>query len=207
MRVLRAGSRPGHPPVVLDTFWTLPNALTIFRVLGVPLFVWLVVRGDYASGVLVLAIMAASDWIDGFIARRFNLMSKVGKILDPMADRFTLIVVAITMVATGVAPWWLVFSILVPDGILLVTTLVLFRSHPGLPVSRVGKFRTGLLLLGTPLLLLAQVPLLTGTRLEAAAIVILLFGCLGHWIASYNYWWAAVRKYQGLRHPDISTSI
>lgn len=206
MRLRRAGSRPGHPPVVLDTFWTVPNVLTVLRVLGVPLFVWFLVRQDYAAGVLVLAIMAASDWIDGFIARRFNLVSKLGRILDPMADRFTLIVVAITMVATSVAPWWLVFSILVPDGILLVTTLVLFRSHPGLPVSRVGKFRTGLLLLGTPLLLLGQVPLLTKTALEAVALVILLIGCIGHWIASYNYWWAAVRKYQALHRPQISPS-
>lgn len=207
MRILRAGSRPAHPPAVLDTVWTLPNVLTVLRVLGVPLFVWFLVRQEYGAGVLVLAGMAASDWIDGFIARRFNLMSKVGRILDPMADRFTLIVVAITMVATGVAPWWLVFSILVPDGILLVTTLALFRSHPGLPVSRVGKFRTGLLLMGTPLLLLAQMPRMVGTPLEITAIVILLLGCLGHWIASYNYWWAAVRKYRGLRPPHASAPI
>ncbi|GAB3521876.1 CDP-alcohol phosphatidyltransferase family protein [Arthrobacter monumenti] len=180
--------------------------LTVLRVVGVPLFVWFLARQEYAAGVLVLAIMAASDWIDGFIARRFNLVSKLGRILDPMADRFTLIVVAITMVATGVAPWWLVFSILVPDGILLITTLVLFRSHPGLPVSRVGKIRTGLLLMGTPLLLLGQVPLLAKTALEAVALVILLIGCIGHWIASYNYWWAAVRKYQARRRPQVSPS-
>ena len=125
--------------------------------MGVPLFIWLVLaQKEYGFAVLVLAIMGSTDWVDGYVARRFNQASKLGRVMDPIADRLALIAVAVTLVIAGVVQWLYLAALVVPDAVLLALSLFYFRSHPDLPVSRIGKVRTGLLLLGTPLLVLSQ---------------------------------------------------
>src|SRR5215210_3588024 len=103
MRFIGAGARQGQRQVDRDLILTVPNALTVLRFMGVPLFIWLVLaRKEYGFAVLVLAIMASTDWIDGYVARRFNQTSHLGRILDPLADRLALISVAVTLVAAGI---------------------------------------------------------------------------------------------------------
>src|SRR5918995_6673319 len=120
MKFIGAGARPGQPQVDHDLIFTVPNILTVLRFMGVPLFVWLVLdRKEYGYAVLVLAIMGSTDWVDGYIARRFNQTSRLGRILDPMADRLALISVAVTLVIAGVVEWWYLTALLVPDAILL----------------------------------------------------------------------------------------
>ena len=123
--------------------------LTVVRFLGVPLFIWLVLgQQEYGYAALVLAIMSSTDWVDGYIARRFNQMSNLGRVMDPIADRLALIAVAVTLVIAGVLEWWYLVALLAPDAVLLASTLFFFRGHPDLPVSLIGKARTGLLLVG-----------------------------------------------------------
>jgi cardiolipin synthase len=178
-----------------DRVFTIPNLLTVVRFMGVPLFIWLVLaQREYGAGVAVLAVMAGTDWIDGYIARRFDQASKLGRVLDPIADRLALLAVAVTLVIAGVVHWLYLAALVIPDAILLVLTLSLFHGHPDLPVSVVGKVRTGLLLLGTPLLLLSRVDTGAAGQLLAAAWVVLVLGLVGHWIAAYNYFWAMLRK-------------
>ncbi len=149
---------------------------------------------EYALAALVLVIMGSTDWVDGYIARRFNQTSRLGRIMDPIADRLALIAVAVTLVIAGVVEWWYLTALVVPDAILLAASLYYFRSHPDLPVSRIGKIRTALLLVGTPLLVLAKLPIpLTGVYFTAAWIFLGL-GLLGHWVAGYNYFLAIIRK-------------
>ena len=195
MRFIGAGARPGRPQVDHDRVFTIPNLLTVVRFMGVPLFIWLVLaQREYGAGVAVLAVMAGTDWIDGYIARRFDQASKLGRVLDPIADRLALLAVAVTLVIAGVVHWLYLAALVIPDAILLVLTLSLFHGHPDLPVSVVGKVRTGLLLLGTPLLLLSRVDTGAAGQLLAAAWVVLVLGLVGHWIAAYNYFWAMLRK-------------
>ncbi|WP_018763423.1 CDP-alcohol phosphatidyltransferase family protein [Arthrobacter sp. 135MFCol5.1] len=195
MRFIGAGARPGRPQVDHDRVFTIPNLLTVVRFMGVPLFIWLVLaQREYGAGVAVLAVMAGTDWIDGYIARRFDQASKLGRVLDPIADRLALLAVAVTLVIAGVVHWLYLAALVIPDAILLVLTLSLFHGHPDLPVSVVGKVRTGLLLLGTPLLLLSRVDTVAAGQLLAAAWVVLVLGLVGHWIAAYNYFWAMLRK-------------
>jgi cardiolipin synthase (CMP-forming) len=195
VKFIGAGARPGRPQVDHDRVFTIPNLLTVVRFMGVPLFIWLVLaQKEYGAGVIVLAVMAGTDWIDGYIARRYDQASKLGRVLDPIADRLALLAVAFTLVIAGVVHWLYLAALVVPDAVLLVLSLSFFRGHPDLPVSVVGKVRTGLLLLGTPLLVLSRLDTGLSEQLFTAAWVVLGLGLVGHWIAAYNYFWAILRK-------------
>jgi cardiolipin synthase len=175
--------------------------------MGVPLFIWLVLaQHEYGAGVIVLAVMACTDWVDGYVARRFDQASRLGRVLDPIADRLALLAVAVTLVIAGVVNWLYLAALVVPDAILLVLTLSLFRGHPDLPVSAVGKVRTGLLLLGTPMLVLSRLDTGYAGPLFVAAWIVLGLGLVGHWIAAYNYFWAMLRKGRNRPRPDGGTS-
>ena len=207
MKFFGAGARPGQPQIHHDAVFTIPNLLTVVRFLGVPLFIWLVLGPrEYGYGALVLAVMASTDWVDGYIARRFNQMSHLGRIMDPIADRLALIAVALTLVIAGVVQWWYLTALLVPDAILLTVSLYYFRSHPDLPVSRVGKIRTGLLLVGTPLLVLSKLAIPANEIYAVVAWVFLGLGLVGHWIAGYNYLWAIIRKGRRLRDASSGSA-
>ncbi|WP_457966504.1 CDP-alcohol phosphatidyltransferase family protein [Arthrobacter sp. D1-29] len=207
MRIIGAGSRPGRPHVDHDRVLTVPNVLTVLRFMGVPIFIWLVLaRQEYGFAVLVLAIMAGTDWVDGYVARRFDQASKLGRVMDPIADRLALIAVAITLVIAGVVHWLYLAALVVPDAVLLVLTLSYFHGHPDLPVSLIGKIRTGLLLLGTPLLVLSRLDVPFADALFVAAWVVLGLGLTGHWIAAYNYFWAILRKGRMQSHHDGGTA-
>ncbi|OAE01328.1 CDP-alcohol phosphatidyltransferase family protein [Arthrobacter sp. OY3WO11] len=203
MKFIGAGSRPGRPQVDHDLVFTIPNLLTVVRFMGVPLFIWLVLaQKEYGAAVVVLAVMASTDWVDGYIARRFDQTSKLGRVLDPIADRLALIAVAVTLVIAGVVHWLYLAALVVPDAVLLTMTLFFFRGHPDLPVSVIGKVRTGLLLLGTPMLVLSRLDTGFSTELFVAAWIVLGLGLIGHWIAAYNYFWAILRKGRMQAHHD-----
>jgi len=203
MKLIGAGARPGVPQVDHDRILTVPNILTVVRFLGVPLFMWLVLGvHEYGWAVAVLAIMGSTDWVDGYVARRFDQTSRLGRILDPAADRLALISVAVTLVLAGVVAWWYLAALLIPDVVLGTASLLYFRSHPDLPVSVVGKVRTALLLLGTPLLVLSEI---TGGRvLTVIAWVLLGLGLVGHWIAALGYFPAIVRKGRPVREARVA---
>jgi cardiolipin synthase len=206
MKFIGAGARPGQPLVHRDAVFTVPNVLTVVRFLGVPLFIWLVLsEHEYGYGALVLAVMASTDWVDGYIARRFNQMSNLGRVMDPIADRLSLIAVAVTLVIAGVVEWWYLVALLVPDAVLLSLSLFYFHGHPDLPVSRIGKIRTGLLLVGTPLLVLSKLPVPAANVYATVAWIFLGLGLVGHWIAAYNYVGAIIAKGRQLRAHDGGT--
>ncbi|WP_318242070.1 CDP-alcohol phosphatidyltransferase family protein [Arthrobacter gallicola] len=196
IRLIGAGSRPGRGERVLDTFWTIPNLITILRFLGVPLFAWFIARDSYGPAFVTLVIIGCTDWVDGYLARRLDQVSSTGKWLDPAADRLALIIVAVVFVVDGIAPSWLVWAIVIPDLILLANSLILFRGSPNLPVSNIGKIRTALLLLGAPMLLLQRVPGFDYAWLGAAGNTVLLLGCIGHLLAFGGYMVQSWRKYR-----------
>lgn len=196
IRLIGAGGKPGETPAELDTFWTVPNIITVVRFLGVPLFVMFIVQREYAAAVITLVLLGSTDWVDGYVARRFGQVSSVGKWLDPVADRTALIVIAVTFVVDGVAPAWLVWTIVIPDAILIINALILFHGPIALPVSNIGKIRTALLLVGSPLLLLQRVEGFDQPWLEITATTLLILGCIGHLIAFYGYFTATHRLYR-----------
>lgn len=153
------GVRRAQAQASRDRVLTIPNALSVIRLLLVPVFLYLLLVADatgWAVGVLMFS--GASDWADGKIARLFdNQSSRLGELLDPAVDRIYMIVVPIAMAAAGVIPWWLVVTLLGRD-VVLAGTLPLLRSRglSALPVTYLGKAATFALMSGLPLVLLGQ---------------------------------------------------
>ncbi len=144
----------GSPP---DRIWTVPNALSALRLLGVPVFLYLaLVTHQDGAAVLLLAAAGISDWLDGTIARRFHQYSRLGQLLDPAADRLYIAATLIALVARDGLPWWWA-AILVGRDVALALTLPVLRRHGygPLPVHFLGKAATFNLLYAFPMLLLA----------------------------------------------------
>lgn len=153
-----APSRSALPDKRHDTAWTVPNLLSLLRLLGVPLFVWLLL-GPHADlpalGILIYS--GVSDWADGVIARRFDQMSSLGRLLDPAADRLYILATLVAFVLRGIVPWWLAVALVARDAIIGVGLLVLRRyGYPPLQVHYLGKAATFCLLYGFPFLLLSR---------------------------------------------------
>jgi cardiolipin synthase len=152
----------GSPPVadreaLPDRVWTLPNALSVLRLLGVPLFLWLLL-GPQADGwaLVVLVVSGLTDWLDGKLARWLDQGSRLGALLDPAADRLYIVSALIALALRGIVPVWLVALLLGRELVLGVALLVLRRyGYPPLQVHYLGKAATLLLLYAFPGLLLA----------------------------------------------------
>jgi cardiolipin synthase len=141
-----------------DRVWTLPNALSVLRLLGVPLFLWLLL-GPEADGwaVVVLMVSGVTDWADGKLARLLGQSSRLGALLDPAADRLYIVATLVAFVLRDVVPLWVV-AVLVGREVVLGVMLLVLRRHgyPPLQVHYLGKAATFILLYAFPLLLLAD---------------------------------------------------
>jgi cardiolipin synthase len=140
-----------------DRILTIPNALSVLRLLGVPLFLWLLLgpEADLAA-LVVLMVAGATDYFDGKIARWLGQTSKLGVLLDPAADRLYILATLFAFVARDIIPWWLAALIVGRDLLLAPSLPVLWRHGYGaLQVSYLGKAATFNLLYAFPLLLIA----------------------------------------------------
>src|SRR5215471_13630729 len=149
------GDEPDHRVL------TIPNLISLARLLGVPVFLWLVLgvrtpAGDWwAVGLLIAS--GFSDWLDGKIARALNQQSRLGQLLDPAADRLYIVATVVALAVRAIIPWWLV-ALLAAREVLMAAVLWLLRRHgwAALQVSFVGKTATLCLLYAFPLLFLGS---------------------------------------------------
>jgi cardiolipin synthase (CMP-forming) len=187
--VTRADSEAGtsaDPADQQGRILTVPNAISVARLAGVPVFLWLVL-GPHADGwaVALLIVAGLSDWLDGVIARAWNQQSRLGQVLDPMADRLYIAATLIGLAIRAIIPWWLVAVLVARELVLGVALLVLRRHGYGpLQVSLVGKTATLCLLYAFPLLFLGDH---AGTPALVARVIgwaFAIWGCV-------LYWWAA----------------
>ncbi len=138
--------------------WTVPNALSVLRLAGVPLFLWLLL-GPHADGwaLAVLIVSGFTDWADGVLARKLDQLSALGALLDPLADRLYILASLLGLVLRHVIPWWLAVIVIGRDLVLLTTVPGLRRrGMTALPVHYLGKAATFNLLYAFPLLLLGS---------------------------------------------------
>jgi cardiolipin synthase (CMP-forming) len=133
---------------------TVPNLLSFVRILLIPVFVVLLLReGTRLAGFLLLGAVVATDWVDGVIARRTGQITELGKLLDPLADRFAMAAALITFVVIDVFPLWGALLILGRDAVVLVAAGVLALTRgPRIEVRAMGKYATFTLLWGMPMI-------------------------------------------------------
>ena len=189
---------PEPEPTPSTRILTVPNAISFARLLGVPVFLWLVlVEGADVWAFVLLAVAGASDWVDGYLARKLNQRSELGILLDPLADRLYIAATLLGLALREIIPWWLV-GILVARELLLLALLPRIRrtGKLALPVTYVGKAATFCLLWGFPLLLLSDLP-------EVGALASAFGWAFALW-GTYLYWWSGLRYAQqaiALRAP------
>jgi cardiolipin synthase (CMP-forming) len=166
---------------------TIPNLISFARLLGVPLFLYLLLaaHADVAA-LVVLAIGGTSDWVDGYVARRLHQVSRLGELLDPAADRLYILATLVGFTIREIVPWQFTAALLARELLLLGSLLVLRRYGYGPPpVHYLGKTATFILLAAFPVLLLAA-------AVPAAAAAAGAIGWGLAWWGLVLYWAAAV---------------
>ncbi len=157
---------------------TVPNLISGLRILGVPLFLYLVL-GPQADGwaLALLLISGASDWVDGKLARLLDQYSRLGELLDPVADRLYMAAVPIAFAVRGILPWWVV-GVLIARELVLAATLALYRSRGlGPPeVHYLGKAATFTLMIAMPVLLAGYGDSAVATTLHPWGWALLIWG-------------------------------
>jgi cardiolipin synthase len=143
-------------PQSSERVWTIPNALSVLRLFGVPLFLWLLLGPhDDLAALGVLMVSGFTDWLDGVLARKLNQTSALGALLDPLADRLYILATLAGLVLRHVIPLWLAIVIVGRDVILGAVLPLLRRAGYGPPaVHYLGKAATFCLLYAFPLLLI-----------------------------------------------------
>lgn len=168
---------------------TIPNLLSLARLAGVPLFLWLflAVHAD-AWAVVVLAVGGTSDWVDGFLARRLGQVSRLGELLDPLADRLYIVATLLALSIREVMPWWFTIILLAREAMLAVCLLVLRRHGYGPPpVHYVGKAATFILLVALPMLLLAHTSGSAAGWAYPTGWALAWWGLVLYWVAGVFY--------------------
>ncbi|MDQ3164618.1 MAG: CDP-alcohol phosphatidyltransferase family protein [Actinomycetota bacterium] len=177
----------GHVTAPSDRVLTVPNLLSVLRLLGVPLFLYLVLGPEYdVLALIVLMVAGITDYLDGLLARTLNQASKLGQLLDPVADRLYILSVVVALALRDIIPLWL--AVLLPLRDVYLFALVPFlrtRGYSALPVHFLGKAATASLLYAFPLLLLGDD---AGTLADLANVFGWAFAIWGTGL----YWWAGL---------------
>jgi cardiolipin synthase len=141
-------------PARVDRIATVPNLLSLIRILLIPVFVLLILHhGTEQAGLLLLGAVVATDWVDGYIARHTGQVSNLGKVLDPVADRLAITAALIALVARDAFPLWAAVTVIVRDALILLAGVVLLVGYKvRLDVRWIGKSATFGLMVAIPLI-------------------------------------------------------
>lgn len=173
-------------PPVSSRIVTIPNILSLLRLLLIPVFLVLLVLGHFGWALLLIAVSAITDFVDGYVARHFNQVSRLGQLLDPAVDRLFILSTLAGLGWVGVLSWWFVGVIVARDVLLLILGVVLANHRFGpLPVHHLGKMGTFAILFAMPVLLL-------GSAFPDLATVTLPLGWAAAIWGAFLYWWAGV---------------
>ncbi|AXG15340.1 CDP-alcohol phosphatidyltransferase family protein [Intrasporangium calvum] len=177
-----------RPAEVSGRLLTLPNVLSILRLIGVPVFIWAILTEADGWALLVLMLSGMTDYADGKIARKFHMESRFGQLLDPVADRLYILTTLIGLAWRDIIPVWLVAALVLRELVMSVMLLHLRRRGTvGLPVHFVGKAATFNLLYAFPLLLLANRTDWIGELARPVGWGFAWWGIVLYWLAAVLY--------------------
>ena len=166
---------------------TLPNVVSFIRLLMVPIFLWLLLGQDrIAAAGWLLGVIGSTDWVDGYLARRLDQVSELGKLLDPTADRLAVAAAVIGGLIAGVLPPWFAWALIVREALISIGAAYLWiRGGRKLDVRPLGKLATLLLYaaiawlyigIGTPF-----------APVEVAAWVVGIPGLILYYVVGFQY--------------------
>ncbi|PRY56622.1 CDP-diacylglycerol-phosphatidylglycerol phosphatidyltransferase [Knoellia remsis] len=172
----------------VDRVVTVPNALSALRLLGVPAFIWAIATKHDAIALVILMASGITDYLDGKIARRYGLVSRVGQLLDPIADRLYIVTTLVGLAWRDIIPWWLVGVLFAREAFMAVVVLVAKRhGWTGLPVHFIGKAATFNLLYAFPALLMAEGDGWLATIARPIGWGFAWWGTVLYWVAGILY--------------------
>jgi cardiolipin synthase (CMP-forming) len=189
----------------LGRVWTIPNLISFARLIGVPVFLYLflVVHADVAA-LVVLVVGGSSDWVDGYLARRLNQVSRLGELMDPFADRLYIFATLVAFTVREIVPWQFTVAIVLRDVLLSLCLLVLRRYGYGPPpVHYIGKTATFILLAAFPALLLVSANPALATFWYAFGWAMAWWGIVLYWIAGLFYLIQVVGAVRLARRPAL----
>jgi cardiolipin synthase len=171
-----------------EQFMTVPNLLSMLRLALVPVFLYLLLNEKYLSAIFILALSSLTDYLDGYFARKFNQVTRLGQLLDPAADRLYIFSTLVGLSITGIIPVWLALVIIGRDVVLAIAYPILATYGYGpLPVHYLGKTGTFALLYAFPLLLMAYIWNPIAFILEPLAWAFALWGVGLYWWGAFVY--------------------
>ena len=184
--------------VASSRVWTLANAISVIRLMAIPVFLWLVIEDRLLPAFVLLVVAVLTDFVDGMIARRMNEITQLGQFLDPFADRLFIAATVIALAIQDVVPWWFVIAVMLRDALLGVGGLVMSRYGAGtLPVKWWGKVATFGLLFVLPLFLLSVMvseyfSASVGGVLMMVAWPIAVIAVVLYWVVGFSYLFDAI---------------
>jgi cardiolipin synthase len=173
----------------VDRILTVPNLITLVRLCCLPIFVWLLLgQGNREAAGWLLAALGATDWVDGYVARRFHQVSTVGKVLDPVADRLLFFTAIVAIIIDGAAPLWFCIAVLVREAVVAGATLVLAAlGARRIDVTWYGKAGTFGLMFAFPLFLAGSSGIWWHQAGEIAAWLCGIPGLILSYYAAFTY--------------------
>ena len=180
-----------------DRVWTIPNVISMIRIALIGVFAWLFVSEHDAWAIATLAVTGASDFLDGYLARRLNQQTRLGALLDPAADRLLTFTIVVTFAARGIIPLWLLIALLARDVVMALALVVAKRAKVSPPeVTYTGKAATFGLYLWLPLAYI-------GFLVNDGTMIV---GLIGASLSALMYWWSAGEYISDIRRRirDIS---
>ena len=187
---------------------TVPNILSFFRLLMVPVFLYLIIIGDDLLALVVLVVATATDFFDGLIARKFGQVSRLGQLLDPAADRLFIFTALIGMAIRDILPWWLVAAIIGRDVMLVLIGVALANIGYGpLPVHHLGKTATFCLFWGLPVIVLGYAFPVVQSVTDPIGWAFALWGAFLYWWAGIIYLRQAIALVRDSRETSAPASV
>jgi cardiolipin synthase len=163
--------------------FNVPNTISLIRLALIPVFVWLVVIGSYGPAGILLGIIGATDWIDGYLARRLGQVTELGKFLDPLADRIAVAVAVIVGLISGVLPPWFAWALIAREVVIGIGAAYGWKNGvTRLDVRYMGKVATLLLYVAVSLFYMGEgfdLPIVTAAAIATGLPGLVLY----YWVA------------------------
>ncbi|HYN35350.1 MAG TPA: CDP-alcohol phosphatidyltransferase family protein [Actinomycetota bacterium] len=180
--------RDGNEDRASTRILSVPNVLSFVRLATVPLFIWLFVDDQRNLAVAIYAAGAWTDFFDGYLARRLNQVTELGKLLDPLADRIFIVALAVALVATEALPLWLALGIVARDVLLLAAfPFVDKKGIRRIRVTFAGKTATAALLFGLTLIAYSKTTFPGANQPDEVGFAFVLGGAILYWITAFQY--------------------